>query len=332
MTTPAEAIDVRLTNGVAISAPGVGTVTADAAAPGADVNVVSHAHGDHLFDALPASGVVCSELTARLAAVRRDTDVIVPTSHDAIELLPSGHVAGATAALVESDVGTVLYTGDVSTRDRSYLSGFEPVDADVLIVESTYGRPGYVFPPHEEVEREISEWLVETHDSPAVCFGYALGKAQRVQSIVAASDRDRLFTTEAVLAINAVIEDALGVSFGAERYDDDVELGPGDVLVLPSQVGRFAWVRSLVADHGAVTAGFSGWASDRSYVHRRGVDRGFVLSDHCDFNELIALVEAVDPERVYTHHGFASDLAAELTRRSFDAVALKANQTSLGDF
>ena len=48
--------------------------------------------------------------------------------------------------------------------------------------------------------------------------------------------------------------------------------------------------------------------------------------------ELLDLVEAVDPEIVYTTHGFTREFATELTRRGYAARALEANQATLGDF
>jgi putative mRNA 3-end processing factor len=58
----------------------------------------------------------------------------------------------------------------------------------------------------------------------------------------------------------------------------------------------------------------------------------FPLSDHCDFRELCDLVDAVDPDRVYTQHGSADAFADHLVTEGYDATALRANQTALGDF
>jgi len=54
---------------------------------------------------------------------------------------------GSRAALIENEV---LYTGDVSIQDRAYMKGFQPVKADKLIVESTYGIPAYRLPNQEK--------------------------------------------------------------------------------------------------------------------------------------------------------------------------------------
>ncbi|MFC6724090.1 MBL fold metallo-hydrolase RNA specificity domain-containing protein, partial [Halobium palmae] len=258
---------------------------------------------------------------------------LTTTEHPAIRQVNAGHVAGSRATYVDDGETTFCYTGDCSTRDRAYLAGFDPEPADVLIVETTYGKPEYVFPEQAELERRIVDWLDDAYETPALLFGYSLGRAQKLQRLVARSERDRLFVTEAVAGVNAVIERHCDVEFGAERYRRETELGAGDALVLPSRTSKLAFVDDIAEETGAVKAGFSGWAADDSFPYRGGYDETFVLSDHCDFAELCDLVEAVDPERVYTNHGFDEAFADHLaTNAGYEARPLKRNQSSLSDF
>jgi putative mRNA 3-end processing factor len=46
------------------------------------------------------------------------------------------------------------------------------------------------------------------------------------------------------------------------------------------------------------------------------------LSDHCDFEELVRVVERSGAEQVYTVHGFSEDLARHLRKRGVRASAL----------
>lgn len=327
---------VRYTDGIEISLANGETVRADSEALDGDINVLSHAHGDHLSQA-PSGALVCSEVTAALANVRRDADTgteLHQTTHPQIELVNAGHVAGSRAALIDDENGrTYLYTGDISTRDRFYLDGFEPPSADVLIIESTYGKPGYVFPNQETIEQEIVDWLNETLETPLLLFGYSLGRAQKLQRLVDRSDRSRLFVTEAIAQINRVLEDAYGIEFGDRRYQSETTLSNGDVLVLPAQTNHLRFVDTIADETGAIKGGFSGWAVDESFKYRGGYDVTFPLSDHCDFTELRDVIQAVDPEIVYTHHGFAEEFAEYLIAETpVDAQALKQNQSTLGDF
>lgn len=319
---------VRYRDGIEIVLSDGTRVVCDADDPDGDVNVVSHAHGDHLPDG--EATAVCSALTAELGSVRRE-EALYRRSDDRVELLPAGHVAGSRAALITDPDGTrYCYTGDVCTRSRFYLDGFDPPDADVLITEATYGEPAYVFPDHDEVAAAVVEWL-ETTPEPVVLFGYALGRAQKLQLLADRAGRT-VYTTEAVLRVNEPIADHLGVIFPATEYDEGTELGAGDALVLPMTTARIDWIGRLVEETGAVTAGFSGWAVDSSFRFRGDFDAAFPLSDHCDFEELCAMVEAVDPERVYTQHGSGDALAAYLSGEGYDATTIKRNQTSLSEF
>jgi len=319
---------VRLRDGVEFDLPGR-LVVADADEPGGDAAVISHAHADHLPES-PVGRAVCSPLTARLAGLRREA-APEPAVHPAIDLLPSGHIPGSRAAVIEDREGhRYLYTGDVSVRDRFGLAGFEPVAADTLVIESTYGRPGYDLPDQAAAESRIVDWLAETAQ-PVLLFGYALGRAQELQLLAERAGRDRVFVTDAVARLNDPIEAALDVAFPAREYGEDVELRPGDALVLPTGVRGLPFV-SRLREAGAIAAGFSGWAVDDAFRYRGDYDVTFPLSDHADFGELVDIVDAVAPDRVYTTHGFTDALADALVARGHDAVALKPDQTVLDEF
>ncbi|PSP72238.1 mRNA 3'-end processing factor [Halobacteriales archaeon QS_3_64_16] len=326
--------EVRLRDGVEIELSDSTTVVADGTRSAGDIAFLSHAHGDHLYDDPPES-VVCSALTAALAEARREEGG--PLSRETvpeIDLRLAGHVAGSRAALItDPDTGVqYCYTGDISTRDRFYLTGFEPPEADVLIVETTYGSPEYVFPEQSEIEAEITGWLEETMDRPVLLFGYSLGRAQKLQLLAKRAGRSRVLVSKAIATINSVIEDHLDVAFDAERSGPETDLEAGDALVLPTGTNNLAFVDSIIEETGALKAGFSGWAIDSAFRYRGDYDMTFPLSDHPDFAELVAVVEAVDPEIVYTHHGFAEEFATHLTGLGYESRALKANQTALGEF
>lgn len=121
-------------------------------------------------------------------------------------------------------------------------------------------------------------------------------------------------SSQATATINAVVEEHYDVAFGARRYGEATDLGAGDVLVLPTRTSKLPFVDALVRDHDAIKAGFSGRAINDRFKYRGGYHVTFPLSDHCDFSELVDVVRAVDPEVVYTQHGFAEELAMHLTK------------------
>ncbi|MBC5793530.1 MAG: mRNA cleavage and polyadenylation specificity factor-like protein [Nanohaloarchaea archaeon] len=302
-------------------------VVADARTAKGDINFVSHAHADHA--AKEDGRFVCSELTRKIMSERFDVEM-ERYENSKIELIESGHIIGSTSALIDNQI---LYTGDFSPRDRLYLNGFEPVEAEKLIMETTYGTPAYRFPSQEEVEKRIKDWVADSN-GPLVLFGYSLGKAQKIQQIVQKSTSRDLIAHDAIKNMNEVIEKHTDLEFRAKPYDKNKDvLEENGILFAPSRSSQADWMKKIVDKYGVKKAGFSGWANTDSFRYRGGYDETFVLSDHADFDELVETVEKVNPEKVYTHHGFDEEFASYLKReKGIDARALKHNQSSLTDF
>ncbi len=324
-------VRVRLHDGIEIETQTLGTIRCDASDPTGDWNIVSHAHTDHLPRLVGDAPIACSPVTAALAETRRDL-LIDPAVPEEIELLDSGHIDGSRAALIRDGDRRILYTGDVAVRDRYGLEGFAPPSADVLVVEATYGDPSYSFPTIASIEGEVEAWMTAHAGRPVICFAYALGKAQRVLRLLDRLGVDRVFASTGIVELNRVIARATGQALETRVVDSELDLDPADVVVVPGSLRQAEWVEDLVSEQEAVTAGFSGWAINAGYVYGRGLDRGFPLSDHCDFSELVGLVETVDPEMTYIHHGFADALAKALTRRGYRARALQRDQATLDAF
>jgi len=106
-----------------------------------------------------------------------------------------------------------------------------------------------------------------------------------------------------------------------------------EIVVVPSNQSRRDWIDAIADETGALKAGFSGWAVEDSFLYRGDYDVTFPLTDHCDYDELVETVRTIDPERVYTHHGFDERFADALaTEYGYTARPLKRDQTALADF
>lgn len=307
-----------------------GEFVADSRKASGGVNIASHAHMDHAFQG--EGDVVCSKLTQKLLESRLDTK-IGRITHEDIELINSGHILGSSSALINAGDKKILYTGDVSTRDRAYIDGFEPVEADILITESTYGIPAYSLPPQSHIENNIKNFVKET--SSPFLFGYSLGKAQKIQYLVKQVTDRPIIAHGSVLKMNKVVEKHTDLNFDAKPYGENKDMlknGEG-VFIGPTRFAKTDALNDLVEASNGVKAGFSGWGMTDSYKYRGGYDKVFPFSDHCGFDDLVKMVRKVDPEKVYTHHGFDSEFASYLKREEgVNARALKQNQSSLTDF
>jgi DNA ligase-1 len=287
---------------------------------------VSHAHMDHVA---PHREIVCSSGTARLMRARLPGDHIehvLPygqteplTGDTTITLYPAGHIFGSAQCLLDHPGrGSLLYTGDFKLRRGLSAEPCATPRADTVIMETTYGRPHYVFPPTDQVLGEIVHFCraaLEDDETP-VLFGYSLGKSQELLSSLAHAQLAVMLHPQ-THRLTQVYEE-LGITFPAYRefFAEDL---PGHVVICPPQANGSAFLKRIKKRR---TAMITGWALDPGVTYRYQCDAAFPLSDHADFPDLVRFVEAVQPARVLTLHGFAADFARVLRDRGIEAWAI----------
>ncbi len=287
--------------------------------------VISHAHSDHVA-AHPIA--FATPATRRLVTHRARLTVpaIEPIAYGQtrdldtcrLTFYPAGHVLGSAQTLVETDFGRVLYTGDLKTRAGFTSDAATAIPADVLVIESTFGKPHYRFPDTAEVLASVVAWCRSTLDAGAtpVLLGYSLGKGQEILSALTLGGFD-LMLHPSLFSVTDVYRE-LGCAFPSYRQLGEVVAGR-TVIVAPPSVGRH-WLPH--AGGPFKTAALTGWAMDRSLKTRLDVDAVFPLSDHADFEELCRYAEQVGAAMTYTVLGFDEELAMHLRRRGIRAKAL----------
>jgi Cft2 family RNA processing exonuclease len=289
------------------------------------VNLVSHAHFDHVPSSFRGD-IVCSEITGAIAGERTGSKLPVAECPD-VTLLDSGHVPGSTMFLIQGDK-KVLYTGDLCTRPKYFSPGARPVPADVLIIESTFGREKYVFPPADEVVGSMRDWAEDNaaKDLHSVIYAYTFGKAQEVLAEMGGFD---LYASAPIMKMNSVLSQ-FGHRFEAGPVPDEPA---GPAVIVSSSAGRNdPKVKKFLAA-GARTASVSGWAIDQGHRYAARVDTAFPLSDHADYAELMEFTRRVSPGMVYTFHGSDKQLARDIREKlGIEAVALRKGHLTLSHF
>src|SRR2546422_656546 len=133
-------------------------------------SVVSHGHMDHLT----SGGIMTPQTVAVLKVRRGGTGQPLPYGKEIdlngfrVVLKDAGHVFGSAMVRVDD----LLYTGDFNPEGGSTCGRAQPEFVRDLIVDATYGRPGYNFPPKHDVESDLLNWLeMELAQGPVALGG-----------------------------------------------------------------------------------------------------------------------------------------------------------------
>ena len=298
--------------------------------------VITHAHSDHARAGHAhylAHTDSAGTLRARLGS---DIDLQTLAYGEAVEhrgvrvsLHPAGHVLGSAQVRLEHGARVWVASGDYKTEPDGTCPPFEPVPCDTFITESTFGLPIYRWPTQAVLFAEIDAWWRANAQAgrASVLFCYAFGKAQRILHGVDASIGP-IVVHGAVEPLNAVYR-AAGVSLPPTlRADDegvDAALLKRSLVLAPPSAQGSPWMRRFgnYADAFA-----SGWMQLRGTRRRRGVDRGFVMSDHADWPGLQQAIAGTGAERVFVTHGSVQVMVRWLSENGLDAQGFK---TEYGD-
>ena len=167
---------------------------------------------------------------------------------------------------------------------------------------------------------------------PVLLLGYELGKSQTISQLF--SNWDPLYYHDSVKKMNDLhrnlgmpLKEAIGHSEAESK--GLLEKTPW-VMVAPMMNAKSSFIKQMKKKYDAITIGFSGWANSKKFPFTRGTDYSIPLSDHCDYNELIQLVNQSGAEKVYTIHGFVEEFAMDLIQQGVSAQPLR--ESSLDDF
>ena len=199
-------------------------------------------------------------------------------------LHPAGHIPGSAQVRVEYKGEVWVVSGDYKVEDDGLAEAFEPIRCHTFITESTFGLPIYQWEPQEQVMQDINDWWRQNkaEGRVSVLFSYALGKAQRLLQGLDPSI-GTIYTHGAVENTNEIMRQQ-GVDLPPTTRvtaEIDKKLYPGNMVVtVPSTLGG-TWLKKFKP---VSLAYVSGWMRLRGARRRRAVDRGFILSDHADWN------------------------------------------------
>lgn len=233
-------------------------------------------------------------------------------------LHPAGHIIGSSQIRVEHKGEIWVFTGDYKTEDDGVATPYEPVKCHTFITECTFGLPAFKWRPQSEVFNDINTWWStnKAEGKTSVIFGYSLGKAQRLLRYLD-TDIGKIYTHGAIENMTEVIRplSTMPETTRITRETKKEEL-LGNIVVAPPSAHGSTWIRKMVP---YVTASASGWMTFRGARRRRAIDKGFVLSDHCDWQGLLESIEATGAEKIISTHGYTDIFTRYLLEQGYDA-------------
>jgi len=295
--------------------------------------VITHAHGDHARYGhgkylTAASGV--HVLRSRLGEINVDGleyGQTVVHNGVTISLHPAGHVLGSAQVRMEYQGEVWVASGDYKIEPDKTCAPFEPVRCDTFITESTFGLPIYRWDPEQSIFDDINRWWQKNANEgrPSVIFGYSFGKAQRILSGLDPAIGP-IVCHGAVEPLNRVYREG-GIALPPTLMVSDVDKAAlkQSIIVAPPSASGSPWMKRF-GDYSDAFA--SGWMQLRGARRRRGVDRGFVLSDHADWPGLMSAISATGAQRVIVTHGSIPVLVRWLCQQGLDAAGF---DTEYGD-
>jgi putative mRNA 3-end processing factor len=296
---------------------------------GVDRAVITHAHADHLrggsaqYLVADAGLALARERLGQWASRAEGIPYGESRTINGVQvsLHPAGHILGSAQVRIEHKGEVWVVSGDYKLDRDSTCAPWEPVRCHTFITESTFGLPIYQWPSQRQVFDDINRWWRASADAGLVTFlfGYSLGKAQRLLAGLDPSIGPILLhgAVERMTTLYRELGVVLPATGNATAHRRDAARA---MIIAPPSTDGSTWAQRF----GEHTTGFaSGWMRVRGARRRRSVDRGFTLSDHIDWPQLLRAIDATGAERVLVTHGFTAPVVQWLTERGLEAAALE---------
>ena len=287
--------------------------------------LITHGHSDHAR--FGHKEYLCHPITKPIMQARLGNDLSITTLEhgEAITINgvqfsfhPAGHIPGSVQVRVEYKGEVWVATGDHKRHEDGISAPFEAVPCHTFITECTFGLPAFKWLPQSEVMADINNWWAENkaNGQTSLLFGYTLGKAQRLLKHLD-PNIGQIFTHGAVENMTEVIRPLVDMPPTTRvTHETKKEDLLGSIVLAPPSAQGTTWLRKMSP---FVTGTASGWMAFRGARARRAIDRGFVMSDHCDWQGLLESIKATGAQKIITTHGYSDIFSRYLRELGYDA-------------
>lgn len=288
------------------------------------VRIVTHAHIDHIIglqkSLKQSEMVIMTKATKDLIKVlyHKNVDNVTAVNYnekigwkdEKITLIYADHIIGAAQVLVETENERLVYTGDFR------LPKTPIIEADILVIEATYGKPKFKRPPMDVIRDSLIKLVSRSiAREPVHIFGFH-GKVQEVMELLRDEGINVPFiATRRVYEVTQICRQH-GMRIGEVYLKSSKEACE---IMKSNQYIMFHHASTLnrVKING-VKIHLTGWEFRRMVWQVSENEYRVALSDHADFTQLMLYVATSKPKLVITDNyrvGYATELAKQIEKR-----------------
>ncbi|MDT0583547.1 ligase-associated DNA damage response exonuclease [Alteromonas sp. W409] len=293
--------------------------------------IVTHGHADH---ARAGHGeVYATPETMAIMRIRYGEDhaqkqielaydQTIDLAKGQLMLKPAGHILGSAQAVIDHASHRLVISGDYKRSADPTCAPFEVCPCDVFVTEATFALPVFHHPP---ILQEVNKLLDSLSLFPERCHlvgVYALGKCQRVVLALRELGYQKPIYMHGALLKLCTLYKEFGIDMGAivpVSEVEDTKTLAGEIVLAPPSALNDRWSRKLP---NVITAMASGWMQIRARSKQRKAELPIIISDHCDWPELLQTISEVNPGEVWVTHGREAALVHQAQQMGYRAKAL----------
>lgn len=340
-----------------------------------DLILISHAHSDHCdrsqYFASTNIPIITHPMTADFRSTwlqyvpnKSSSNITLITEgktvyfhHLKISAYPNGHCGGGLMFYIEGNEGTVLFTGDINTEISLASFPAEAYPCDLLLIEATFGKPEFSFPPRADVYNQIYDWIEDrfnvtndptkkTHKAVLI-YGQALGKIQdMIKLLHNIENLDLSLLLDSYSSRITHLYERYYGTVGQYQEINDVIICKSNTAIISSMKGEDDMIDDI--DHIIEQFGLeddppiallSGWAKTENTKPADEPDQegdgkfdkvltqysdvaNFQISSHNGYNLLLDFIDQCSPAQIGIFHGYSAEFADSLTEKGYIAFDL----------
>ena len=238
-----------------------------------------------------------------------------------ITFIPAGHILGSSQILIEYNGCKVLISGDYKRVEDKTCKGYENKECDIFITEATFGLPIFSHPFDKDEIEKLLESVIKNNQKPHLIGVYALGKCQRILSLLRDAGYDETIYLHGALMKITDYYVSQGVRIGKVKNTSDLNLSElkNQIILCPPSALHDKWSRKFKNPINGIV---SGWMNIRQRIKQKNIQLPLIISDHADWNDILLTTKENNPEKVLVTHGREEALVFQLNKLGYDAKAL----------